>query len=144
MLRPLLVAPSHLKDYRNPHLSQVWYEAQRVLREADRVIFIGYSLPDDDVEVVYLLKRSLAHITVSKQITVVEYCRENPTIALGDHSVGRRYRALFGDVDWHAGGLDGWLNGPSVLVGGLTEVLTGRERSFFVLIILSRFLRPAV
>jgi len=110
MLRPLLVAPSHLKDYRNPHLSQVWYEAQRVLRQADRTIFIGYSLPDDDVEVVYLLKRGLAHITDPKQITVVEYCKKNPSIMLGDHSVGRRYRALFGDVDWHAAGLDAWLN----------------------------------
>jgi hypothetical protein len=114
MLRPLLVAPSHLKDYRNPHLSQVWYEAQRVLRQAGRAIFIGYSLPDDDVEVVYLLKRGLAHITDSKQITVVEYCKENPNIPLGDHPVGRRYRALFGDVDWHAGGLDAWLNSTAV------------------------------
>src|SRR5262249_52517049 len=51
---PLLIAPTHLKDYRNPHLAQVWYEAESVLREATRVIFIGYSLPDDDVEVVYL------------------------------------------------------------------------------------------
>ncbi len=109
-LRPLLVAPSHLKDYRNPHISQVWYEAQRVRRQADRAIFIGYSLPDDDVEVIYLLKRGLAHITDPKKITVVGYCHENPAIALSDHSIGRRYRALFGDVDWHAGGLDGWLS----------------------------------
>jgi hypothetical protein len=116
MLRPLLVAPSHLKDYRNPHLSQIWYEAQRVLRQAGRAIFIGYSLPDDDVEVVYLLKRGLAHITDSKQITVVEYCKENPNIALGDHPAGRRYRALFGDVDWHAGGLDAWLSSAPVSV----------------------------
>ncbi len=40
-MRPLLIAPSHLKDYRNPHLAQVWYEAERVLREADRAVFIG-------------------------------------------------------------------------------------------------------
>ena len=113
-LLPLLVAPSHLKDYRNPHLSQVWYESQRVLRQASRAIFIGYSLPDDDVEVVYLLKRGLGHITDPKQITVVEYCPDNPTIALGNHAVGRRYRALFGDVDWHAGGLDQWLTNPAV------------------------------
>ena len=32
-----------------PHISQVWYEAQRVLRLADRAIFVAYSLPDDDV-----------------------------------------------------------------------------------------------
>ncbi|WP_321473574.1 hypothetical protein [uncultured Paludibaculum sp.] len=108
-LRPLLVAPSHQKDYRNPHLSQVWYEAQRVLRQADRAIFIGYSLPDDDIEVVYLLKRGLAHIQDPKRITVVEFCASNPNIPLQDHSVGRRYRALFGDVDWHAGGLDAWM-----------------------------------
>jgi len=108
-LRPLLVAPSHLKDYRNPHLAQVWYEAQRILRQADSVVFVGYSLPDDDVEVVYLLKRGLAHITDPKKITVVEYCPNNPMIPSHEHSAGRRYAALFGDIDWHATGLDGWL-----------------------------------
>jgi hypothetical protein len=106
-LRPLLIAPTHLKDYRNPHLSQVWYEAERVLREADRAIFIGYSLPDDDVEVVYLLKRGLAHLTPDR-ITVVEYDMTMPPLV--SHSVGRRYRALFGDgVDWRPEGLDAWL-----------------------------------
>ena len=108
-LLPLLVAPSHLKDYRNPHLSLVWHEAQRMLRQADKVVFIGYSLPDDDVEVVYLLKRSLMHMNKPGSITVVEYCAENPAIGLTQHPVGRRYRALFGDVNWHAGGLDNWL-----------------------------------
>lgn len=108
-LRPLLVAPSHLKDYRNPHLSQVWYEAQRVLRQADRIVFVGYSLPDDDVEVVYLLKRSLAHIANPGAITVVEFHNDNILIARDDHPVGRRYRALFGDVEWTAAGLDAWL-----------------------------------
>ena len=116
-LRPLLVAPSHLKDYRNPHLSQVWYEAQRVLRQADRAIFIGYSLPDDDIEVVYLLKRGLAHITDPRQITVVEFCQEKPNILWEDHPVGKRYRALFGDVDWHAAGLDP-LAKQRCLIGG--------------------------
>jgi hypothetical protein len=108
-LLPLLVAPSHLKDYRNPHLSLVWYEAQRILRQATKIVFIGYSLPDDDVEVVYLLKRSLAHIKNPRDITVVELCRENPAIPSYDHQVGRRYRTLFGDVDWYAGGVDAWL-----------------------------------
>lgn len=108
-LRPLLIAPSHLKYYRNPHLSQVWFEAERVLREAKRVIFVGYSLPEDDVEVIYLLKRALAR-THAPDITVVEFDRENPNIAITEHSAGRRYRTLFGDaIDWHACGLDAWL-----------------------------------
>jgi hypothetical protein len=106
-LRPLLIAPTHLKDYRNPHLAQVWYQAERRLREADRAIFIGYSLPDDDVEVVYLVKRGLAHLPADR-VTVVEYDMTMPPLA--GHSVGRRYRTLFGDgVDWHPEGLDNWL-----------------------------------
>jgi hypothetical protein len=109
-LRQLMIAPTHFKDYRNPHLAQVWYEAERVLREADKVIFVGYSLPDDDVEVVYLLKRSLAHLTPDK-ITVVEFDRDDPQRKLCDHAVGRRYRTLFGDgLDWHAAGVDAWLD----------------------------------
>ena len=42
-------SPIKRREYRNPHISQVRYEAQRVLRKADRAIFVGYSLPDDDV-----------------------------------------------------------------------------------------------
>ena len=111
-LRPLLIAPTHLKDYRNPHLAQVWYEAERVLRESNRVIFIGYSLPEDDVEVVYLLKRSMAHLSPG-QITVVEYDPLKPL--LGAHAVGRRYRTLFGDgIDWHPEGMDLWLANAAV------------------------------
>jgi hypothetical protein len=107
-LRPLLIAPSHLKDYRNPHLAQVWYEAERVLREADRAIFIGYSLPDDDIEVIYLVKRGLAHLTPDR-ITVVEYDPTMPPLVM--HTVGRRYRTLFGNgIDWHPEGLDRWLS----------------------------------
>jgi hypothetical protein len=108
-LRPLLIAPTHLKNYRNPHIAQVWYEAERVLRDAGRVIFIGYSLPDDDVEVVYLLKRSLAHLQAN-QITVLEHDETVPTPTLAENAVGRRYRTLFGDgIDWHPEGMDVWL-----------------------------------
>jgi hypothetical protein len=70
------------------------------------VVFVGYSLPDDDVEVVYLLKRSLARPN-PPQITVVEYDKNNPNLPVTKHAAGRRYRTLFGDqIDWHACGLD--------------------------------------
>ena len=108
-LRALLIAPSHLKNYRNPHVTNVWYRAERLLRTASRAVFVGYSLPEDDVEVVYLLKRGLAHLSPD-DITVVEFDKENPDITLMNHPVGRRYRSLFGDgIGWSARGLDGWL-----------------------------------
>lgn len=66
-------------------------------------------MPDDDVEVIYLLKRSLAHLQPN-QITVVELDKTVPPLRLEQNTVGRRYRTLFGDgVDWHPEGMDAWL-----------------------------------
>ena len=58
-VRPVMITPTRMKDYRNPHISSVWYGAERMLREADKAYIIGYSLPPEDVDVIYLLKRGL-------------------------------------------------------------------------------------
>jgi hypothetical protein len=91
-----MITPTRIKDYRNPHISNIWYGAERLLRRADRAIIIGYSLPEDDVDVIYLLKRGLKN-TPASQITVVEYDPQNRP--LQEHLVGQRYRSVFGDVD---------------------------------------------
>jgi hypothetical protein len=105
-VRPVLLAPTHMKDYRNPHIARIWYEAALALRSAQRVHVIGYSMPPDDVEVAYLLKRNLGHLPAQK-ITVVEFDAENSP--LGSHEVGRRFRALFGErTDWFTGGFQAY------------------------------------
>jgi hypothetical protein len=111
-LRPVLITPTHRKDYRNPHLARIWYEAERALQRANRVIFVGYSLPDDDVEVIYLLKRGLGTLNPEplepKQITVIE--KDDQKRARDVHPVGQRYRALFGDnIDFRIEGFSAWL-----------------------------------
>jgi hypothetical protein len=55
---PIIVPPSYYKDISNVHLGLVWNRAFRALREADLVVFCGYSFPDADMHVKYLLKRS--------------------------------------------------------------------------------------
>jgi len=105
--RPVIITPTHSKDYRNPHISQVWYKSERLLRTADRVFIIGYSLPEDDVDVIYLLKRGLNQLDPNK-ITVVEFDEQNRKI--DEHPVGLRYRSLFGDqLDWRTEGFGMWL-----------------------------------
>ncbi len=107
-LSPLIITPSVLKDYRNPHVSRVWYEAEQELRQADRVIFVGYSLPWDDVEVIYLIKQSLEQLP-PKRITVVEYSKT--PVSIQEHAAGKRYVSLFGDkINWSSLGFDGWLD----------------------------------
>lgn len=109
-MRPVLITPTHSKDYRNPHIAQIWYKAERLLRDADRVIIIGYSLPEDDVDVIYMFKRALDDLRRKspEMITVVEYDDQQRDISA--HPTGRRYRNLFGeDIDWRTEGFRDWI-----------------------------------
>lgn len=107
-VQPVMISPTYFKDYRNPHISRIWYEADQVLRKAGRVIIIGYSLPDDDLDVLYLLKRGLSHLQ-PEQIHVVEYDSGGRSLEL--HPVGQRYLTLFGpDINWYTNGFEGFLD----------------------------------
>lgn len=89
------------------------------MKQADRAIIIGYSLPTDDVEVAMLLKRGLDHLP-RQSITVVEYVDgdaarpQGQRTPLEQHPTGQRFRTLFGSgLDWHTTGFEGWLREQS-------------------------------
>ncbi len=109
-VRPVMISPTFQKDFRNPHLTSIWLAAERVLREARRVIFVGYSLPDDDIHVTYLLKRTLGHLA-PKALTVVELDRRTPeAMAKELHPTHTRFAAMFGEgIDWQPDGFKKWL-----------------------------------
>jgi hypothetical protein len=54
----VLVTPTFVKAYRNRHLLNIWAGAQEALALANRWVFIGYSLPDDDIHIKGLLLRA--------------------------------------------------------------------------------------
>ena len=41
----------------NVFLSTVWNKSERALRESDILVFCGYSFPEADMHIKYLLKR---------------------------------------------------------------------------------------
>lgn len=101
---PVMISPTYLKDYRNPHIAQVWYRAERALRSAERAVIVGYSMPSDDADVIYLLKRGLGELPGSA-ISVVEF--DPAARPAREHDVGRNYCKLFGDdIDWHPEGFE--------------------------------------
>jgi hypothetical protein len=107
-MEPILIAPSQLKNYSNTYVEKIWMLAEKALLEAEHVIIIGYSLPDDDQKVISLLKRCLGHLAKSapQNITVVE--KTDEAQAIGENLVGRRYRSIFGpDIDWRTDGFEG-------------------------------------
>jgi hypothetical protein len=109
-VEPILITPTQLKDYRNVHVKRVWTLAEQALRVAQRAIIVGYSLPDDDLDVIYLLKRGLGSLANSspERITVVEKTADAAMGPIAKNPVGRRYRAIFGpNIDWRTDGFEG-------------------------------------
>jgi hypothetical protein len=55
---PLIVPPTFYKDLNNVFLSSIWNRTDIALRKAKHIIFCGYSFPDADIHIKYLLKRA--------------------------------------------------------------------------------------
>jgi hypothetical protein len=55
-----IVSPSFVREVRAPNLISVWQRALNWLREADDWIIIGYSFPDEDLNIRSLFTRALA------------------------------------------------------------------------------------
>jgi hypothetical protein len=100
-LRHLIVAPSTVRDVRDPNLLAIWQSALEALRTADAWTIIGYSMPPEDVAIRTLLVRAHSARSVPPRISVVER-GPNP-------EVEHRYRLLFPDLAFDEGGVEGFV-----------------------------------
>jgi NAD-dependent SIR2 family protein deacetylase len=97
-LQPEIITPTMIKSISSQLYSNLWREASIELSEADKVIFIGYSLPTADFEFRYLLKRN---IKPTAQIDVVLIENDKPKIIRKDNKYlqnllpFKRYEDLF-------------------------------------------------
>jgi len=53
-----IIPPTFFKVMSNFYLQQIWKRAEEELKQASRIIFCGYSFPDADMHIKYLLKRA--------------------------------------------------------------------------------------
>jgi hypothetical protein len=107
-MRPVLIAPSPMREYRIPHMAQVWYAAERALQQADRAIFIGYGIPWSDLQVIYILKRGLEHLEPHRIVVVLPPPLED--LELHQFESGQRYLDVFGQgLRWYPGRFEDWL-----------------------------------
>ena len=54
---PIIVPPTFYKDLTKVFLNQVWNRAEVELLEVEHLVFCGYSFPDADIHIKYLIKR---------------------------------------------------------------------------------------
>lgn len=101
IMLPVIVPPTFFKEMSNVYLSAVWNKAELALRLADRIVFCGYSFPDSDIHIKYLLKRVQTNRkdTGALKFTVINYHQgKNPYTAEQEHN--RYMRFLGSGVDY--------------------------------------------
>lgn len=54
---PIIIPPTFFKVMSNFYLQELWHKAEDMLKQAKRIFFCGYSFPDADIHIKYLLKR---------------------------------------------------------------------------------------
>jgi len=71
MYTPLIVPPTFYKDMNNTFLSTVWNRTDVALQDVQHIVFCGYSFPDADIHIKYLLKRAQTNGRTGLQFTVI-------------------------------------------------------------------------
>jgi NAD-dependent SIR2 family protein deacetylase len=102
-LKSVLVAPSIVRDIRDSNLLQIWKGAMEAIRTADELVFVGYSLPAEDLAIKSIIVRGLNGRCNKKApaITVVQW----------KDSAKPNYINLFGkDINYLNEGLEQYLN----------------------------------
>jgi hypothetical protein len=98
---PLIVPPTFYKDLNNVFLSTIWNRTDVTLRKVKHIIFCGYSFPDADIHIKYLLKRAQTNRTGPLRITVINnHPGKKP--AEGQHEEERYKRFLGSSVNYTA------------------------------------------
>ena len=68
---PIIIPPTFFKVMSNYYLQRIWHETERMLSYAKRIIFCGYSFPDADIHIKYLLKRVEINFDNSPDIYII-------------------------------------------------------------------------
>lgn len=93
---PMIVPPTFYKDLNNVFLSSIWNRTDVALRKVKHIIFCGYSFPDADIHIKYLLKRAQTNRDRPLAITVINnHPDKDPEIAEQEK---KRYKRFLGET----------------------------------------------
>jgi len=97
---PIIVPPSYYKSMSRVPLGLVWTKAFQAMRQADHLVFCGYSLPDADMHIKYLVKRAQLNRDPRIQplrVTLVNHFPGKPTRLSLDEK--ERFSRFLGGID---------------------------------------------
>ncbi len=113
---PLIVPPTFYKDMNNVFLSTIWNRTDIALRKVRHVVFCGYSFPDADIHIKYLLKRAQTNRDDLLKFTALNsYPGKDPKEA--DQEKYRYERFLGQSVDYRALSFQEFAADPLRIIG---------------------------
>ena len=100
-----LIMPTFIKDLTNPQYKIIWQNAGIEISEADKLVFIGYSLPNADFEMRQLLSRMTRKHAL---IEVVDFCDDQTMQEMKK----AHWNNLFGqrNIEFHFKGASQYIN----------------------------------
>lgn len=115
---PIVIPPTYFKALSNLYLRQIWHGAEKTLRECKRLIFCGYSFPDADVHVRYLLKRVEVNSRCTPEVYIVN--EHDGKSGISRQMEKERYMRFFRDkskVHWTELSFEGFCSNPTLVEG---------------------------
>lgn len=107
-----LIMPTFIKDLSNPQYKIIWQNAGIEISEADKLVFIGYSLPSADFEIRQLLSR-MSRVNV--KIEVVDFLSQVCDVETREtkkNAIKSNWTNFFGkrDISFHFDGAKSYID----------------------------------
>ncbi|MCD5401673.1 SIR2 family protein [candidate division NPL-UPA2 bacterium] len=94
---PIIIPPTFFKVMSNFYLQEVWHKTEKMLRQAERIFFCGYSFPDADLHIKYLLKRAEMYKSSAFEVFIINNHNNKPDAE--KESENKRYKRFFKDSE---------------------------------------------
>jgi NAD-dependent SIR2 family protein deacetylase len=112
IMSPMIVPPTFYKDMTQVFLSTIWNKTENTLRDVRHIIFCGYSLPDADMHIKYLLKRAQTNRPDFKSLrfTVINHHQDKSEAQA--RAEEERFKRFFGKVNYTDKSFDDFAQSP--------------------------------
>jgi len=115
---PIIIPPSYFKVLSNLQLQVIWHRAEQALSHCSKWVFCGYSFPDADIHVKYLLKRVQVNSPRYLRIRVANWHNEKvPELAKQEEQRFHRFFGVKSDVRYTMKSFEDFCADPLSLLG---------------------------
>ncbi len=109
---PIIIPPTYFKNMSNIFLSTVWNDVEKALRRSDILIFCGYSFPDADIHIKYMLKKVQTNRDKGPLNIIVFNYHEGKTDLYMRREEARYKRFLGSDIIFTTNSFQDFANNP--------------------------------